>query len=272
MKIACIQPQIYQDRSQCYLEIENILKKLLEKHNKTDIICLPERWVPFSKKSFDYLQEERGDDYDFVKDLAKKYNINIISGAIWENRANSEKPAITCYFFDKDGSEIGRQDKIHLYSYEQEQFKPGEELNLFRIAKSYYFAILICFDMAFFETPRAAVENGADILFSPTQIREEGMFNWDIYLKARALENRVPIIACNTYGRYMERKFLGKSKIISFLEGSVSPSKLKISEGPTNSSGFVFDDIDLDFPRKLRKIRLSEKIDKNKIIVKKISM
>ncbi|GAG64207.1 unnamed protein product, partial [marine sediment metagenome] len=47
-------------------------------------------------------------------------------------------------------------------------------------------------------------------------------------------------------------------------------SKLKISEGPSGSSGFIFDDIDLDFPRELRSIRLNEKIDKNKIIVKKI--
>ncbi|MHA2282318.1 MAG: carbon-nitrogen hydrolase family protein [Promethearchaeota archaeon] len=270
MKVACIQPQIFQDRSQCYLEIEKILKKLLEKHKKNEIICLPERWVPFSKNSIENLQEERGDDYVFVKNLARKYNTKIISGAIWENRDSSEQPAITSYYFDENGEEIGRQDKIHLYTYEQEQFKPGKVLNLFKIDGSYYFAILICFDMAFFETPRVAVENGADLLFSPTQIREDGLFNWDIYLKARALENRVPIVACNTYGTYFRRRFLGESKIISFLKGSISPSKLKISEGPSGSSGFIFDDIDLDYPRKLRSIRLNEKIDKNKIIVRKI--
>jgi len=270
MKVACIQPQIFQNRSQCYLEIEEILKRLLKKQNKNEIICLPERWVPFSKNSIQNLQEERGDDYLFVKNLAKKFNIKIISGAIWENRASSDKPAITCYFFDENGEEIGRQDKIHLYTFEQEQFKPGKVLNLFKIDSSYYFAILICFDMAFFETPRVAVENGADILFSPTQIREDGLFNWDIYLKARALENRVPVVACNTYGKYLRRNFLGESKIISFIKGSITPSKLKISEGPSGSNGFIFDDIDLDFPRELRSIRLNEKIDKNKIIVKKI--
>ena len=125
--------------------------------------------------------------------------------------------------------------------------------------------------MAFFETPRLAVENGADILFSPTQIREDGMENWDVYLKARALENRVPIAACNTYGEYMKRRFLGNSKIISFYEGKISPSKLKIIEGPIDSSGFVFDVIDLSFPSKLRKIRLKEQIDKNQIKVKTIN-
>ena len=86
-----------------------------------------------------------------------------------------------------------------------------------------------------------------------------------------ALENRVPIVACNTFGSYSERLFLGCSKIISFYKGHISPSKLKIIEGPKNSSGFICSDIDLDYPKKLRKIRLGEKINKNKIKVKFIN-
>ncbi|MFX0104590.1 MAG: carbon-nitrogen hydrolase family protein, partial [Candidatus Hodarchaeota archaeon] len=268
MRVACIQPQILQGRAKCYLEIEQILKNLLNKHNNCEIICLPERWVPFYNDSSQNFQEERGNDYSFIKNLAKEYNIKFLSGAIWEKRINSKKPAITCYFFDDYGEEIGYQDKIHLYAYEQENFEPGKEIKLFKFDNSYYFTILICFDMAFFETPRLAVENGADILFSPTQIREDGMENWNVYLKVRALENRVPIVACNTFGSYLKRKFMGNSKIISFYEGNVSPSKLKIVECPEGLSGFIFDDIDLSFPRKLRKIRFKEKIDMDKIKVK----
>lgn len=271
MRVACIQPKIFQARTRCYLEIEQILKRLLEKHRNCDIICLPERWVPFYKDSTQNLQEQKGNDYAFIKNLATEYNLKFLSGAIWEKRINSKKPAITCYFFDEYGEEIGHQDKIHLYAYEREHFEPGRELKLFKVNKSYYFAILICFDMAFFETPRLAVENGADILFSPTQIREDGMENWHVYLKARALENRVPVVACNTIGSYLKRKFLGNSKIISFYKGKISPSKLKILEGPRGSSGFIFDEIDLNYPRKLREIRLKEKIDKNQIKVKIIN-
>jgi predicted amidohydrolase len=271
MRVACIQPQIFQDRNRCYLEIEQILKKLLDKHGNCDIICLPERWVPLFSNSIKNFQRERGNDYKFIKKLSKEYKIKFLSGAIWEKRNQYKKPAITCYFFDDHGEEIGRQDKIHLYANEQEYFLPGKELTLFKLNNFSYFAILICFDMAFFETPRLAVENGAEILFSPTQIREEGMENWNIYLKARALENRVPIVACNTFGNYLKRRFLGNSKIISFYKGSVSPSKLKIVEGPIGSGGFIFDDVDLNFPKKLRNIRFREKIDKTKINVKIVS-
>jgi predicted amidohydrolase len=271
MRVACIQPQIFAERTKCYTEIEQILKELLEEHKICDIICLPERWVPFFAKSSQNLQEQRGNDYSFIKNLAKEYNIKFLSGAIWEKRTSLKKPSITCYFFDENGDEIGRQDKIHLYAYERDNFEPSKELNLFKLNNSHYFAILICFDMAFFETPRIAVENGADLLFSPTQIREDGMENWYVYLKARALENRVPIAACNTYGKYLNRKFQGNSKIISFRKGNISPSKLKIVEGPIESSGFIYDNIDLSFPRKLREIRLKENIEKKDIKVKIIN-
>jgi predicted amidohydrolase len=269
MKVACIQPKICETINKSYSHIEDLLKKLLNKFEGCEIACLPERWVPFLQDIYQNIQKERGDHYQFVKDLAKKFNIKILSGAIWEKRKNFKKPSVTCYYFDEKGIEIGRQDKIHLYSYEQGQFEPGRELNIFQL-NNHTFAILICFDMAFFETPRLAIENGADILFSPTLIRQDGMQNWKIYLQARALENRIPILACNSVGNVLDRKFLGNSKILSFVNGYISPSKLKIIEGPIGESGFVFDDVDLDFPRKLRKIRLNEKVEKNNIKVKRI--
>ncbi|MFW9972457.1 MAG: carbon-nitrogen hydrolase family protein [Candidatus Odinarchaeota archaeon] len=268
MRVACIQPELFKNRKKCYNEIEKLLKELLEISKNLDIICLPERWVPFFTDATQNFQKQRGDDYLFIKNLAKDYNVKFISGGIWEKRNNVKKPVITCYFFDQYGDEIGSQDKIHLYGYERQQFEPGKSLHLFKLNSSYCFTILICFDMAFFETPSLAVENGADLLLSPTQIRENGMDNWNVYLQARALENRVPVVACNTFGSYFKRKFLGQSKIISFYRGNISPSKLKIIEAPHGSSGFVFDEIDLDFPRRLRKIRFKEKIDKIKIKVR----
>ena len=47
INVACIQPQVLQNREKCYFEVEILLKKLIENSQKLDIICLPERWVPF---------------------------------------------------------------------------------------------------------------------------------------------------------------------------------------------------------------------------------
>jgi predicted amidohydrolase len=274
MNVVCLQPKIHQTREKCYQHVESLIKQVLEVNHKPDLICLPERWVPLDLKDLEKnLQDERGEDYSQIKNLARKYHINILSGAIWEKRYDEidNKNFITCYFFNSEGEEIGRQDKIHLYTYELKYFQPGKHLKLFKFGK-YYFSILICFDMAFYETPRLAAESGADLLISPTQIREEGLYNWNIYLQARALENRIPVMASNTKGiiKMQEiRKFLGKSKIISFKEGPMTPSKLIVKEAPLNA-GYVYDDINLEFPKKLRKIRLKEKIKKSSITTQKI--
>jgi len=268
MRVACIQPKIMPDREKCYSEIRSIFKTFINKYNLCDITCLPERWTPFFSDINKNIQDERGEDYLFIQSLAKEFEINILSGAIWEKREDCTKPIITCYFFNHKGEEIGRQDKIHLYAMEKKIFEPGKELNLFEL-NGFHFSVLICFDMAFFETPRLAVENGADILFSPTQIRLEGMKNWEIYLQARALENRIPIAACNSFGTFGNRIFPGNSKIISFFKGFRSPSKLKIVEGPKNSRGYIYDNIDLVFPKKIRKKRINEKIDVNRLKITK---
>jgi predicted amidohydrolase len=268
VRIACVQPEIFPTDNKCFSEIEEILKDIFIKYDNCDIICLPERWVSLRNKRKDNFQKERGKNYQFIKKLAKEYSVGIISGAIWEKRESSNKPWITSYFFDSSGEELGRQDKIHLYSYERNNFEAGKDLQLFSFKKT-CFAILICFDMAFFETPRLAAEKGAEILFSPTQIRAEGIENWEVYLKARALENRIPVAACNTFGNLFKSSFPGSSKIISFVEGFTSPSKLKINEGPIDSRGFVYDDLDVLFPKKLRKSRFEEVIEKSKIRVKK---
>ena len=270
MKIACIQPKILENRNKCYEHIESLIKLLLNEYKESDIICLPERWVPFYNKIEENIQRERGDDYFFVKNIAKEYSINLISGAIWEKRIFLKKPSITCYFINHEGEEIGRQDKIHLYTLESKYFQRGSKLNLFKIG-NYYFAILICFDMAFYETPRLATENGADLLLSPAQISVDGLYNWNIYLQARVLENRIPVVGCNSLGNIGDKLFPGNSKIISFIKGSMTPSKLQIIEAPMNKSCFIFDDLDLDYPKKLREIRLNEKINKDSIKIEKIS-
>ena len=98
---------------------------------------LPERWryIQQDEGKVRAVQNERGKDYQFIKNLAELYNVNIIFGGIWEQRnENSDdksKPYITAYFIDENGNEIGRQDKLHLYSYESTFFQPGKSLNIF---------------------------------------------------------------------------------------------------------------------------------------------
>lgn len=262
--VGLIQPEIVESHEEMDLNIKQLVEQAAQK--KPDIIMLPERWrsVPPKEKFLEAIEKERGHSYQLLKQLAAKYKIYILTGGIWEKRNSNFY--ITSYVFDDEGNELGRQDKIHLYNYEPTMFTPGAELRIFTHEKiKTKFAVLICFDIAFFETPRLAVENGAEILLSPTLIRKEGMYNWNIYLQARALENRVPIAACNPVGRIFGNNYPGKSKIISFKRGHQSPSVLKIHECIENSQYILTDSVNVSFPNSLRRMRLNEKRDHNSI-------
>ncbi len=224
-------------------------------------ICTPK------EQFLEAIEKERGHSYTLVQNLAKENGVYIITGGIWEEREHN-KYYITCYVFDNKGNELGRQDKLHLYSYEPKIFTPGEYLRIFSHEPTHTkFAVLICFDIAFFETPRLAIEHGAEILLSPTLIRADGMYNWKIYLQARALENRVPVVACNPVGSIFGNTYTGISKIISFKRGHTSPSVLKIKEGLESRRDIITERINLSFPNLIRKKRLSEKREQSSIKV-----
>jgi omega-amidase len=254
-------------------QISRMVKSAIEQN--PDVLVLPEKWRPIPDKDHfqNAFQPERGEDYSLIKSLSKEYGISILSGGIWEKRSADlkNKPFITCYYFDEHGDEIGRQDKMHLYNYEPSIFQPGTQLNVFTHKKSNtVFTILICFDVSFFETPRLSIEHGAEILISPTLIRDDGLYNWNIYLQARALENRIPIVACNPIGDFFDRHFSGKSKIIQFKVGKESPSELIIDELPANEPGVLTKPINLSFPNTIRKKRVGEKLDIEQIRVEKM--
>ncbi len=93
--------------------------------------------------------------------------------------------AICAYYVDSNGEVRFSQDKIHLYGLEKKFFTPGQELVIFTDTNlDLTFSILICFDLNISpELTQIAVDNGAEIIFSPTLIRDIGMENWSIYIR-----------------------------------------------------------------------------------------
>ncbi len=264
--VCLIQPSVSHDNEENYQNMENLIGEAADLH--PDIICLPERWyhLDFTGNFHDLYQKERGIQYQWVKNWATKFGIPIISGGIWEKSSEFEKPVIVSYYFDHLGQERFFQHKIHLYGIEKELLQPGQELKVFTDTRlNITFSILICFDLHISSMLTSkAVDNGAELIFSPTLIRDDGMDNWSIYLQARALEHRVPIISCNSIYSIFNRNFSGRSKIIHFEEGSASPVKLLVSEAPDYQTLLV-GQINLDFPNSIREERGVQKYDYDQI-------
>ncbi len=260
--VSLVQPLVSKDNNNNFEHVEKLIKEACQ-HNP-DIICLPERWffLDFENTPFlEIIQEERGMQYQYVKRWAKEYNVPIISGGIWEKHKGYERPFVTAYYFDSKGTEMFRQDKIHLYGLEKKILESGKKLQVFRDAKlDITFSILICFDLTISSVlTDLAASNEAEVIFSPTLIPKTGMVNYKIYLQARALENRIPIASCNSIFEQLGRNFIGQSKIIHFKKGSLSPAQLLIEEA-SKKPCILSKNINISFPSKIRKKRNNEKV------------
>ncbi|NHI92660.1 MAG: carbon-nitrogen hydrolase family protein [Candidatus Lokiarchaeota archaeon] len=236
-----------------YEIVKNQCEELRDKN--VDFLCLPEKW-----NSIDTSLELIGDDSSFLKEvsnLSKKYGLYIILGALSEK--SEDKTYVTSYFFDNKGKLLGKQRKIHLYSFENRRYSKGTEFKIFDTEFG-KIGIAVCFDLnAFPEVARAFALKGTDIIFNPVMVYEEGIENWHIYLKSRALENRLPIVGVNSIGKAPSGHIVsGESLLISFKKGHESPAKLNFKFGKKSEEELIISDIDLDYPRKIRKKRLAE--------------
>jgi omega-amidase len=184
----------------------NTISKLVEKlgRQEADIVCLPEQW----------LKENKIVNYDIefsrFKKIAKEYSMTIIPGAFYEKRKNTH--VISSPVIGPTGEIIGTQEKIHPFDYEKKLIRPGTEAKVFKTACK--FGIVICYDMVFSDVAETLVKKGAQVLFSPSRIVKRGIMPWHLYVQARALENRVPILAANV----QNDRFGGNSPIVSLRE------------------------------------------------------
>ncbi len=271
IRVCLIQPKIEKNNENNYVIVEKLIKSSLDE--EPDIICLPERWyfLDFTKNFSDIIQNQYDEQYQRVKNWSKVFKISIISGGIWEYHNNSEKPFVSSYYF-KNGNEMFRQDKIHLYEGEKKILSSGDCLNIYKDPYlNINFSILICFDLHISSfLVNKAINNDCEIIFSPTLIQSTGIDNWTTYIQARALENRIPIVSCNSIFEQFNKQYLGESKIIHFKRGSSSPVKILIEKAKDQSCFFI-KEIDLAYSNRIRRKRIEDNIQKNQIKIKIIN-
>lgn len=200
LKVGLIQPLI----SKSKLESLNHFAKVLKGSEcaNLDVICLPELWYTRVVNNFE-------EEFSGILELAKEKNSIIIPGAFLEKIDGDV--FVSCPVISKNGKILGRQLKIHPFGLQKKRVKSGNKAEIFDLG-AFKFGVVICYDSVFPEVPRTLALKGADILFFPSKIRTEGIKPWNIYIQARALENRIPAIAANVCGSH----FGGRSMIVDF--------------------------------------------------------
>ncbi|GGP22567.1 nitrilase [Thermocladium modestius] len=188
MKIAAVQP----------LPDLAMAMKLMETaiNDSSDVVMLPEKWIQRGTAAI-----------DAAIDMSSTFNGLIIPGA-FEMSGEVRAPII------KGGEVRAWAIKSHLTKAELSRARPGPGPLLveFRGVKM---GIMICYDADFPEIARALTVSGASLFLVPSRILHRGIDMWRIYIVARSLENRVPLVNANALDPPI---FMGGSRAVELRE------------------------------------------------------
>lgn len=143
--------------------------------------------------------------------------------------------------------------KIHLPMLGFDRFAtPGDALPIFEIptrsGDTLRLGVIICFDLRFPEAARVLALKGADLIALPTNWPDGAQANRDLLARARAVENKVYLAACNRAGVENGFRFIGGSQIINPV-GEVLAYQ---DEG----EGMIYGELDLSWPRNKQNVTI----------------
>lgn len=173
------------------------------------LVLLPEMFdTGFSMNVAETEDGANGKTRQFLSGLAGELSLYLIGGLVSENH----NEAVT---FDPDGHEIAHYQKIHLFTSagEPDHLSAGKDLVLFdwcglRVCP------LVCYDLRFPETFRAAVKHGANCFTVIANWPAKRESHWLTLLQARAIENQAYVAGVNRIGDDPQAHYNGRSLII----------------------------------------------------------
>jgi predicted amidohydrolase len=117
---------------------------------------------------------------------------------------------------DEQGEVLLRYRKTHLFGeLDRRYFTPGDDLVVLADLHGVQIAVLICYDVEFPETVRAAARRGADLIAVPTAQMTPFEFVAEHLIRTRAWENQVYLAYLNHDGREETLEYVGGSSIVA---------------------------------------------------------
>jgi len=149
----------------------------------------------------------------FFSTLAKELNIHLLIGSIKIKleQIKAEKIANRSLFFNPDGVEVARYDKIHLYDVDLQNGEQYRESDTMQGGSTAVLVdtpfgktgITICYDVRFAHLYRELAHKGAKIFSIPAAFTEHtGKAHWETLLRARAIETGCFVIAAAQVGMH----------------------------------------------------------------------
>lgn len=210
--------------------------KYIEKagKNKSDLIVFPELFTTGYNVNIiktDYYDLAEGIDGITIKTLsnvAKENNINIVAPIALKKEVYGViyNSAVV---IDRNGIVLGSYSKTHLWAGDMYYFRSGDEYPVFNLDFG-KIGIMICYDGGFPEVSRILALNGAELILCPSAFPIWDKDMWDIYFKARSLENVCFVAGINRVGKEDDLDMFGNNKVCNPRGKVLLEGKMKVEE------------------------------------------
>lgn len=254
MKIAQIQSHVYSEKMENLEQLEVRLRELVG--HKPDLVMLGEMFCcPYETSLFpSYAEDEGGPVWSRMSSLAQEYGIYLAAGSVPE-RDEAGKVYNTAYVFDRDGRQIAKHRKVHMFDIqveggqhfrESETLTPGDACTVFDTEFG-KIGLCICFDFRFPELARRMVLEGARLILVPAAFNmTTGPAHWELMFRSRAVDNQC-FVAGTSCARDMQASYVAWGHTLL-----VSPWGDVIEE-MGEEEGVIVNTIDLSYADKVRR-------------------
>jgi len=273
MRVSLIQMNSQDNKAQNMADAQALIERAVAE-DRPDLVVLPEMWTSLSES----IEAKRaaaedlpagnaagGEAYELMRGLAAKHKIVLHGGSMLERAG--EKFYNTTVAFDRDGRELARYRKIHLFdvdtpdgkSYrESSTVEGGSEIVTYKVAGR-TFGCTICYDLRFPELYQLLAKQGAEAIFVPAAFTlQTGKDHWEVLLRARAIETETYVMAPGQCGTYAggKRANYGHSLVANPWGHVIAKAQ--------DSVGHVTARLDFDY---LASVRAAIPVDKHKKLV-----
>ena len=215
MKVACLQMDMLLAKpEENFSHAAELVKRAMK--DKPDVLVLPETWNTgfFPRENLQALCDRDGSQVKQVFGaLAERNQVNIVAGSV--SNVRGSKVYNTAMVFDRTGACIASYDKTHLFTPmgEDNYYTPGDRLCTF-VLDGVKCGLIICYDVRFPELTRSLTVPGLDMLFVVSQWPKVRTFHLRSLTTARAIENQMFLVCCNSCGTAGQTVYGGNSAII----------------------------------------------------------
>lgn len=256
VRLGLIQWQMrpYKNVDELFLQVEYFIDSIAA--YKSDFALLPELFNGPLLAEFNHLGEAEAmrslaqytpEIKEKFKDLAIKYNVNIITGSL--PSMENETMKNVGYLCHRNGT-IDQYEKIHITPDETKHWgiKGGNALKVYETDAGKV-GILICYDVEFPELPRLLAEQGMQILFVPFLTDTQNAYmRVRCCAQARAIENECYVAITGSVGNLpkVENMDIQYSQSVVFTPCDFAfPYNGIKSEATANAEMILIADVDL---------------------------